>query len=171
MNDPQGKLKLNLGSGKSKPTHEDYLNVDIAEITWQGQTFTPDLKMDMCDLDFSNDTFTEVKAHDCLDHIEYVECKALIHKIFKWLKPNGILNIHLPNLRYLAGILAYRDMHHALVWLYGHDGEENYYPSNKIRWSYSKESMTALLKAAGFIIADIGEDCGGFAFHLVAVKR
>ena len=169
MNDPQGKVKLNLGSGKNYLP--DYLNVDVADIVWQGQTHKPDLLADMCDLEFPENTFTEVKAHDCLDHIEYVECKALIHKIFKWLKPNGILNIHLPNLRFLAGILALQDMHHALLWLYGHDGEENFYPSNKIRWSYSKESMTALLKAAGFIIADIGEDCGGFAFHMIAVKR
>jgi predicted SAM-dependent methyltransferase len=158
-----------LGSGKSY--NNDYLNVDITETFWQGETYKPDLLADMRTLDFPENTFIEVKAHDCLDHIEYTECKALLPRIYKWLKPNGILNIHLPNLRFLAGILAFQDMHHAILWLYGTDGSENWYPSNKIRWCYSKASMAALLNDVGFIIGEVGEDCGGFAFHLVAVKR
>lgn len=171
MNDSQGKLKCNLGSGKSAPYHQDYLNVDIAETLRDGQIIKPDLLCDMRELEFPNETFMEVKAHDCLDHIEYFECLPLIRHIYEWLKPSGILDIHLPNLRTLAGVLAVKDLHHAEIWIFGTDGCENYYPTNKIRWSYSKEAMIKILGHAGFTIINVNDDCEGYAFHMIAVKR
>lgn len=171
MNDPQGKLRLNLGSGKSSPYHQDYLNVDIAETFREGQIIKPDLLCDMTKLEFPPETFTEVKAHDCLDHIEYIDCLALIRRIYDWLKPNGIFDIHLPNLRVLAAILAVKENHHALLWCYGTDGTENYYPTNKIRWSYSKEAMIKILQNAGFVLINLNDTCDGFAYRLIVVKR
>jgi len=169
MNDLMGKTKLNIGSGKGYDPA--YLNVDVSDTFGEGRKFTPDLFCDMTLLEFPVDSFTEVKAFDCLDHIEYVDCLNLVPRIFKWLKPNGILDVHLPNLRTLSGVLSVKDTHHALVWLYGTDGEENFYASNKIRWSYSKEAMLHILEKTGFQVIHASDDCGGYAFRMMGVKR
>ncbi len=171
MNDTLGKLKINLGSGKSAPYNQDYLNVDVADTLIGEKVIKPDLLCDMTLLEFPDESFTEVKAWDCLDHIEYIQCLGMIRKIKAWLKPNGILDIHLPNLRSLAGVLAVKDVHHALVWMYGTDGEENYYPSNKIRWSYSKEAIINILEKNGFQIMQFLDDCDGYAFRIIVVKK
>jgi len=169
MNDLMGKTKLNIGSGKGY--NPEYLNVDISDTFAEGRVFKPDLLCDMRLLEFPDASFTEVKAFDCLGHLEYIQCLELIPRIYKWLKPNGLLDVHLANLRTLAGILSVKDMHHALVWLYGTDGEENFYPSNRIRWSYSKEALLHILEKTGFQIIHASDDCGGFAFRMMGVKR
>jgi predicted SAM-dependent methyltransferase len=162
-------LKLNLGSGKTYLP--DFLNVDIAENFANDKVVKPDLLYDMTKLEFPPETFTEVKAHDCLDHIEYIECLALVRRIYGWLKPNGILDVHLPNLRTLAAILAVQENHHAELWLIGTDGCENYYPTNKIRWSYSKMAFFKILQNAGFTIISAAETCNNFGFRVIVVKR
>jgi len=169
MIDLHGKTRLNLGSGKSTVQFPDfrktYFNVDVKQ--WDGT----DLVFDMRDLEFEPETFTEILVSDCLDHVNFTEAKVLLRKIVSWLKPNGLLRIHTPNLRFLASVLSDRDNHEVLKWLYGSDGEgSTNYSSNLIRWCYSKESLSYLVKVQGLTITDIHEDCGGFAFVLVAKK-
>jgi ubiquinone/menaquinone biosynthesis C-methylase UbiE len=167
---PENKSKLNLGSGKStvqfpmlRTTH---LNVDVRK--YEGT----DLICDMRTLVFADSSFTEVLLSDCLDHVTFVEAKVMLRKIASWLKPNGSLIIHTPNLRFLTGILAVQDNSEALKWLYGSDGEgSTNYESNIIRWCYSKESLRVIVEAQGLTVISLDEDCGGFGLSLLAVKK
>ena len=170
MNDLKAKTRLNLGSGKSTVQYpklrETHLNVDVR--AWEGT----DLVCDMRDLVFEPEVFEEVLLSDCLDHINFTEAKVMLRKIAEWLKPDGLLRIHTPNLRFLASVLSDRDNHEALKWLYGTDGEgSTNYDSNVIRWCYSKESLKYLVEVQGLTVTEVRDDCGGFAFVLVAIKK
>jgi len=159
---------LNLGSGKN--FIESAWNCDI------NPDFKPDLVADMSALDFPAESFREVLAKDCIDHISHAQTKALLRKIFVWLKPNGTLTVHTPNLTRLTELIhkfpESNDGKEALRWLYGSTGEgTTAYWSNIIRWCYSPESLREILTGIGFMVLPVTFDCNGFAFTLVAVKR
>ncbi len=163
------KDRLNVGSGKStilNPEYRNrYWNVDIRQ--YDGVDEIADIRT----IEYPAESFMEILASDVLDHVTFTEVKPILRKFFKWLKPKGILHIHTPNLRFLAGILAQKDNHEALKWLYGTDGEgSTNYDSNVIRWCYSKESLTALLEAQGFQVLATSTDCLGFGLKILAVK-
>jgi len=123
-------------------------------------------------LSFDPASFEEILCSDCLDHVSFVEGKMMLRKMASWLKPNGVLRIHTPNLRNLAFALANTDDHEALKWLYGTDGEgSTNYASNVIRWCYSKEALKALVEVHGLTVIECSDDCQGYAFRLVAVKK
>lgn len=159
-----------MGSGKSTVNsqfiRENYHNVDIRQYEGTDQIG------DMRGLDFCEGEFEEILCNDCIDHITFVEAKVMLRKMASWLKTNGVLRIHTPNLRNLARHLAMGDDYESLRWLYGSDGEgSTAYASNIIRWAYSKESLTKMVEAQGLTVIECVDDCEGFGFHLVAVKK
>ena len=167
--DLKGKTRINLGSGKSTVLYpslkESHFNVDVR--AYEGT----DLIADMRSLEFNDETFEDILISDCLDHVTYFEAKILLRKFSQWLKSKGTLQIHTPNLRFLAVALSQGDYHEELKWLYGTDGEgSTNYDSNVIRWCYSKEELKRLVELNGLKIINLGEDCGGFAFRLIAQK-
>lgn len=158
------KEKLNLGSGKNY--QNGWLNIDIHK------KFKPDLVKDIRDLEFPDNTFKEILAKDVIDHITFIEAKKLLRKIYKWLKPNGSLMIHTPNLRTLARILAVEDDLEALKFLYGTTGEgTTHYWSNTIRWCYSKQQLVKTLTVLGFKILEVVDTCSEFCFLITATKE
>lgn len=159
--------RVNVGSGKDY--RESYLNVDV------NSKFKPDIICDMRKIDFEAESIDEFLVQDCLDHITFEEAKQLLRKFFRWLKPKGILNIHIPNLDHLVYILRFHKeinlRHEALMWLYGSDGAGNTsYSTNIIRWAYNKESITKLLKNIGFNVIACRPDCAGFGLRVIGVK-
>jgi len=158
------KNKLNLGSGKTPLI--GYINVDI-----RSDTPAVDIVDDVRNLVFDDETFIEILASDVIDHIYPPETRKLLRNCYRWLKPDGILRIHTPNLRFLAQKLAQQDNHEALKWLYGSDGEgSTFYPENTIRWCYSRESLRLILTSIGFTILESYVDCGGFGLSVIAKK-
>ena len=163
------KDKLNLGSGKTYLS--DYLNVDIAP-QWH-----PDILADMRQLTFPPDTFREIMIKDTIDHVSFADAKKVLANCYRWLKPNGVLLVHTPNLQFIASLLATSSsdeglQHEATRWLYGCDGADRHsYASNVIRWGYTKASMRALLESLGFMIVECRKSCNGFAFFMVAIKQ
>ena len=162
--------KLNLGSGKNYLSEGGWLNVDI------NGDFKPDLIADMATLTFPPESFIEVLVKDCLDHVNPAEAKQLLRRIYSWLKADGTLTVHTPNLAHLAKLI-YRDAdpkvtHEAVRWLYGSDGEgTSAYWSNVIRWRYSPKSLQRVLVNVGYKILSLKYDCYDFAFSVVAVKQ
>jgi ubiquinone/menaquinone biosynthesis C-methylase UbiE len=168
MVDPQGKIRLNIGSGKSYD--KDYLNVDINPV------FKPDIVADINEITFPDESFIEVSARDCLDHMSPVQTRKLLRFIRKWLKPKGTLVVHLPNLDFLVKSLYLSEnevhRHEALRWLYGTDGTGNTnYFSNHIQWCYNKKSFKQLLKDIGFEMVGFDTDCLGFGMGIIARKK
>jgi len=126
----------------------------------------------MMDLKWKPETFEEILAQDVIDHVSYINCKRLLRRCYRWLKPNGTLELHTPNLRHIATILSKKDHHEATMWLYGSDGEGNTsYPENVIRWCFSKSSLSKILEAIGFTIVYSGTDCGGLGLRIIAIKK
>jgi hypothetical protein len=163
------KDRLNIGSGKSTVLYPEnrakYWNVDVRK--YEGTDQIADMRI----VQFPAESFIEILASDVIDHVTYTEAKPILRKFYQWLKPNGTLRIHTPNLRFLAQTLAQKDNHEAIKWLYGTDGEgSTNYESNCIRWCYSKQSLTQLLEAQGFKILSSSIDCLGFGLNIVAVK-
>ena len=158
------KTKLNVGSGKTYLPN--YWNLEI------NRRFQADEYADYRTTDYPNESFTDILCMDTLDHVSFIEAKQALQKFYRWLKPNGTLRIHTPNLRTLAAVLSVTDNEEALMWLYGTTGEgSTNYENNFIRWAYSKESLSKLLKAQGFQIVSANEDCKGFGLAVVAIKR
>jgi len=156
------KLKLNLGSGKDY--REGYINIDKLE------RFKPDVLLDITQLKYAENSVDEILAQDVIDHITFMEAKALLRQCFKWLKPRGVLNIHTPNIKVLGQEAAWGNVT-ALEWLYGTRGEGNTaYETNIIRWCYSPKSLQAILENFGFQILQVQPTCMGMAFRMIAVK-
>jgi predicted SAM-dependent methyltransferase len=158
------KDKLNLCSGKTYLP--SYWNVDVRSNCKTDQT------ADMRTVEFPSESFREIILHDCIDHVKRSEAPQVLKKCFGWLKPNGILDIHTPNLRFIASILSNRDNDSALEWLYGSIGEGTTdYEENLIRWSYSVDSLTKILIDIGFTILGVNSTCNGFGFRVIAIKK
>ena len=155
-------MKINLGSGKDY--REGWTNIDV------NSRFKPDILQDIREIDFDEGTVDEILAQDVIDHVTFMEAKALLRKCFKWLKPRGILNIHTPNLKTL-GLEASWGNETALEFLYGTRGEGNTaYETNITRWCYSPSSLTDILERLGFQCLRVDPTCMGLAFRLIAVK-
>lgn len=159
--------RLNLGSGKTYK--KEFWNVDI------NPKFNPDLVCDMMELECQKDLFIEVLMHDVLDHVTFHEAHVLLRRVLGWLKKDGILSVHTPNLDFLVEVL-YKSTdkelrHEAIKWLYSTDGMGTTdYKSNSIRWCYNKKSLTELLEGVGFKILHSDINCDGFGLTVIAQK-
>jgi predicted SAM-dependent methyltransferase len=158
------KERLNCGAGKSYLP--DYWNIDIR------QNVGADQIADIRTVEFPPESFREIKCCDVIAHVKYVEARQVLRKCYVWLKPNGALWIHTPNLRYLATVLSQSDNEECLRWMYGSSGEgTTNYSENLIRWAYSKESLTKILTEIGFMVAHVEQTCNGFGLHVMAIKK
>jgi hypothetical protein len=154
--------KLNVGSGKDY--REGYINLE------PHPQFKSDMQADIRHVSFAYDYFDEILAQDVIDHVTFVECKELMKKFYLWLKPNGLLNIHLPNFSNVSKWAA-EGNHEAMCWIYGTDGQRAFYETNVIRWAYTPESLKLLLEWAGFIVFQYFDTCSGYGMRMLATKR
>lgn len=100
LGDLPKEIRLNLGCGLD--VLKGYINIDL-------YSENPEVVyMDVRKLKFKLDTVTEIKAYDILEHVSHRETEAIIKEWKRVLKPDGILNIRVPDFRlqcslYLAG--------------------------------------------------------------------
>lgn len=157
-------MKLNLGSGdKVKP---GYVNVDIRP---EGH---PDIVADIRTVAFPGNQFDEILMFDLIEHVSYVEGKALLRRCSEWLAPNGVLLLHTGNMAYCALCLAEGEDREAMRWVFGTLGEgETNYLYGYHRWGYSKASITNTLEQVGLEVLYAEADCDGYGLRVTAVKR
>jgi len=155
-------MKLNVGSGKDY--REGYTNLEPNE------RFKADMRMDIRDASFEENSLDEILAQDVIDHVTFMECKELMKKFYLWLKPNGVFNIHLPNFENCSKWAA-QGNHEAMTWIYGTDGERAFYETNLIRWAFTPKSLKSLLEWAGFVVYAYNDDCNGYGMRMMATKR
>ncbi|NIP50418.1 MAG: hypothetical protein GWO10_08190, partial [candidate division Zixibacteria bacterium] len=145
-----------------------YINVDIIEGKGDVTADIANLPDDF----FEEGSVREFVVRDVLDHITYVQGKRFLRQCYRWLQENGTIEIHTPNLRNLARMIATQDNHEAVVWLYSTDGQgSTYYPSNFSKWGYTETALTEELENIGFIIIKMHDDCLGYGLLCLAVKR
>ncbi len=159
--------RLNIGSGLKNRV--GYVNVDVRK---EGN---PDIVADISkfgDDDFKVGEFEEILAFDVIEHISFVECKKLLRQCWNWLQPNGTLQLHTQNMRFLASVLAEDDNVEVLRWIYGSLGEgDTNYEGGFHRWGYTKTGLTKLLENMGFKVIVAVEDCQGYGLMVTAVKK
>jgi hypothetical protein len=162
-------MRLNLGCGED--IRPGYLNVDLKKRDGV------DLVANVLTLSFPPQSFTDIFMGDIIEHLYLPQAGKLLRNCYEWLKPQGTLMIHGPNLPFLANKLAdggdYNDLVHfeALKWLYGiTPAGESDSPFMIHYWNYSKESLSHLLREVGFRIATTEIDCGGFGLYVAAFK-
>ena len=136
-------MKINVGSGKDY--REGYINIEPNEL------FPADIRDDIRNVSFEENSLDEILAQDVIDHVTYMECRVLLRKFYTWLKPNGLLNIHLPNFENLSKWASEGD-HESMIWIHGTDGKRASYDTNFIKWSYTPRTIKKLLRGIGFII-------------------
>ncbi len=156
------KDRLNVGCGQK--ALEGYWNIDKRPL------FGVDQAVDALDADYALETFSEILCSDFIEHLSFSDGRTLLRKMFRWLKPNGALVLHTPNLRVLSSILSQRTDHEALKWLYGTDGVHADYGENHHKWCYSREDLKATLEDLGYRLVASEVTCGGFGIRIVAVK-
>lgn len=155
-------MRINVGSGKDY--REGYINIEPNEM------FPADMRMSIQEAEFEEGSVEEIVAQDVIDHLTYVECKMQVAKFYKWLKKNGVLNIHLPNFENISKWAA-QGNHEAMTWIYGTDGKRAFYDTNFIKWAYTPKSLKATLEEAGFIVYAYEDDCNGYGMRMMATKR
>ena len=151
-----------MGSGKDYK--EGYINIEPNE------KFKADMRADIRDVDFPDESLSEILAQDVIDHVTYVECKGLVKNFYAWLKPNGVLNIHLPHCENVSKWAA-QGNHEAMTWIYGTDGQRAYYETNYIHWAYTPKSLKELLESTGFVVYAYYDTCNGYGMRMMATKR
>jgi len=162
-------MRLNLGCGGDiKP---GYLNVDLKKR--EGVNLVADIKT----LSFPPESFMEILAADVIEHLYFTQAKKLLRHCYTWLKPHGTITIHTSNLPFLAKHLAdggdYSSPFHfeVLKWVYGiTPAGESDSPHMVHYWSYSRESLSHILKQIGFHIANCKVDCNGFGLLVSSYK-
>lgn len=154
--------RLNVGSGKDY--REGYINLEPNE------RFPADMRMNIQDAEFDENSLDEILAQDVIDHMPYVQIKLQLKKFYKWLKNNGTLNVHLPNFENISK-WAVEGNHEAMIWVYGTDGDRAYYDTNFIKWAFTPKSLKKELEEAGFIIVSYFDSCNGYAMRIIATKR
>ena len=115
--------------------------LDLARKLVSGATF---LKADMTDLDFDAGTFDAVVAFHSIIHVPRREHPALLQKVRRWLKGDGL---------FLATL--------TLTDFEGEDGDWEGWGA-PMRWShYDAETNVAMLRRSGFAVVYAEPRAGG----------
>jgi len=134
--------KVNLGCGKY---HLDgYLNVDINE--------PADIIMDIRNLDFDDNSLEEIVSSHVLEHISMHETIRVLQEMYRVLKPEGILQLEVPDLEYCLSEWLKTDEESEHKWnfylmrIFG--SQINEYEYHKT--GFTEKRITNLLTTIGF---------------------
>lgn len=86
-------LKLNLGSGDSK--FHGFTSVDKYDDA-------ADVKADLIDLPFPDNSVDEIKCYQTIEHIPYHQTDKMFQEMYRVLVPGGTAHIECPDLMYAA---------------------------------------------------------------------
>lgn len=105
--------RLNLGCG-TFPL-DGYTNIDA-------HVPSADVIGDFMDMDFSD--VDEVVMSHVLEHFSWRETRKVLHRVFSWMRPGGIITVEVPNMDVLLGMGT--DVQQWQLGIFGsqqHDGE------------------------------------------------
>ena len=112
-------MKLEIGPGPKKISSE-WITV--------GDFERPNVVDHVClwgkdPLPFNDSTFNYIYSSHCLEHVPWYQVDFAISECFRVMKPNGIIEIHVPNLEYL--IECYNEKKLGDTWK-KHNNREHY---------------------------------------------
>lgn len=115
-------LKLNLGSGDSKLP--GFVSVDKYDTT-------ADIRADICELPFDDNSIDEIVAYQVIEHLEYNKSQQMFDEMYRVLKPGGTAIVETPDI----DVVCRKILKEGLTdnWLYNLVGEY-YRPWDKDRY-------------------------------------
>ncbi len=137
--------KLNIGSStkiKGWYQNPEWINIDLVK---------PDKKpkgkyvmADALNLPFSDNTFSEIRAIHCLEHIPRKEHKKFYEEMFRVLKRGGVLWIEVPDFIKICGYLANSyitgNMEQTRIWTLSVYGK-NRHKGDSHHWGFSEQLL------------------------------
>lgn len=125
-------IKLNLGSGNSKI--DGFISVDLYDDT-------ADVRADICQLPFDNDSVDEIVAYQVVEHVPYNKSQAMFDEMYRVLKVMGTAKIETPDIDVVCKKILEEGLEDK--WIYNLVGEY-YRPWDKERyddWEHNAASI------------------------------
>lgn len=144
-------LKLNLGSGNNRI--EGFTSVDLYDAE-------ADIRADICELPFDNNSVDEIIALQVVEHVPYNRSQQMFDEMCRVLKPGGTALIETPDI----DVVCRKILEEGLIdkWIFNLVGEY-YRPWDKERYSdwehnaasihrnpWNLRRLTAIAQQAGF---------------------
>lgn len=125
-------MRLNLGSGDSKLP--GFISVDLYDDT-------ADVRADICELPFDDNSVDEIVAYQVIEHLEYNKSQQMFDEMYRVLKPEGTVILETPDI----DVVCRKILEEGLTdkWLYNLVGEY-YRPWDKDRyddWEHNAASI------------------------------
>lgn len=132
-------LKLDLGGAASPYAPDEYTTVDL-----HGE---PDVRADLADLPFADDSVDAIWCSHVLEHLAIAEVPVALAEMRRVLRPHGRAIIRVPNFDYVAKYwLTGPDRAWAEAMVFGlQSGPGEFHKS-----AYTNQILRADLEAAGF---------------------
>lgn len=137
LKDMEKIIKVNLASGRDYK--EGYFNVDNLSMNPNSKV---DMVADITKVNFPENSLEEVRLIHFLMYVTPIEALELLHKWRGWLKNGGNLVIETSDAKKIAKLILEDGVNIRQMFGYGDTAGH--------RWSYTTESLTALLKEVGF---------------------
>lgn len=148
-------VKLNIGSSTSirgQYGTKEWVNIDIVHpgtsISSQNYVLSSALN-----LSFKDNSFNEVRAIHCLEHIPRKQHELFYKEVYRVLQPNGIVFIEVPNFIEICKLIVKatesKNPEVLRIWttsVYG----KNRHAGDKHYWGFSKDLLKTDLEKNGF---------------------
>jgi len=148
-------IRLNIGSGKTKI--EGFVSIDVMP--------GADIQGDFRTFNYKKSSVEEIYCSHTIEHFTFKEADEIFALFKKWLKPDGILWIAVPDEEIIFKFLSDGDWSHYLIGLvYGN----NRYETDIHKSGWCKNSLRKKVNEFGFKVVEefkpfvVGEDGTGF---------
>lgn len=149
---------VNLGSGDHRiPTGNGgwFTNVDLYDET-------ADIRADICELPFSDNSIEEIRCYQTIEHIPYNKTQQMFEEMYRVLKPGCHADVECPDMMYAAkaivetGDIEDKWIHH--IW------GEYYRPWDVGRYGDTYEDHPGARHVTGFTLKRIKDICEPIGF-------
>lgn len=116
-------LRLDLGAGAEK--NKGFISVDLYDDT-------ADIRADICELPFDNDSVDEIYALQVIEHVPYQKSRPMFEEIYRVLKPGCSARVETPDIDVVCRKILEEGLQDK--WIYNLVGEY-YRPWDKERYA------------------------------------
>ncbi len=136
-----------------------HLDVSDRGIFKHGEGFVqPEYVADIANMpDVETEHYDEVRCHHVLEHLHRQRAPLAIREFHRVLKPGGVLDVQVPDMRWLARQLADEKIPDdgILTVMYGEDCAHWTDGDAQVHhWGFTEETLTALLVDNGFEVME-----------------
>lgn len=149
-------MRLNVGAGER--LLEGFTNHDARQLPGI------DLVCDIFELPSKVEvgSVEEISAFHIIEHFNRKQCVEVLKMFHSLLKPGGILNLEIPNMRYHAQLIVNGDEEQAELYCFG--GQD--YPGDQHLSGWTPNIAIKRLQEAGFINGQVAE-AGSMVIRMV----